>query len=274
MSKRYTIATRAIELISRNGRPLFCAYCGTETPSIGGSGMCANCELPLSASMDAVRASKPTQFSYASQISSKTSAGDYDGASKLCDAAYSDTKDSGYMYTKGIIYTKWSNDEAARISYDRSGFMEENTVHRSKATGFAAQARAAFAYVISQAAHSDSSTSADPYLIFLCQLKLHNLREAAEELKIIKKSGKPMQEAYAMMMLELNTGNPEAALKASDLLLKPDLFSINALYYVAEALADKKDYNTSRKLALELMGKLPKAKLKSLIWRIDKASTI
>jgi tetratricopeptide (TPR) repeat protein len=263
-----------LKLLEKKGEMLLCEYCGFQTPAIGNSGICSNCEMQVSYSDAALKSIKPSVYSHAQNIYNFVSAKRFDNARKECDAAYQETADLGYIYCKGLISIKASNSAQASIRYDRQGFMEENSVFRNAATKEAAAARGYFNSIISTTKMAGKDDSIPYYLIFLSNIKLHNIKEASETLKAIKSRNIPLLENYGNMILQLNSNSPESTILAAKKLLSEELFSINALYYIAEALADMGDYKKSIKLALALLEKLPKQQINRLIWRINSASSI
>ena len=260
--------------LAKNGRMLLCDHCGYRTISIGQAAVCSNCELPIFYSENALKASKPIVFSHASKIYSLVSARRFDEARKECDLAYTETGELGYVYYEGLISIMASNDAVDSIEYNKDGFMEENSAFRNTATKEAAAARRYFNFIINAATLAGNERSVPPYLLFVSHIKLHNLKEAYEALNLIKSRNTPLLENYAEMMLQINLGSPDSTISAAKKLLSKDAFSVNALYYISEALADKKHYKEARQIALALLDKLPKRQVNRLIWRINSASSI
>jgi tetratricopeptide (TPR) repeat protein len=259
--------------LEKNGLMLLCDYCGFQTFSLGHSAICSNCELPISHGEAALKASNPSAFSHAENIYKLVSAKRFDDARKECDAAYHAVADLGYIYYKGLISIKASNSAVESIRYDRQGFMEENSAFRNAAAKEAASARGYFNFIISTAKIAGRGDSVPQYLVFLSNIKLHNIKEASEALKAINPNNMQLQ-SYANMVMQLNAGSPESTISAAKKLLSENLFSINAMYYIAEALADRGNYKESREIALALLDKLPKPQINRLIWRINSALSI
>ncbi len=269
--------SKSMELALKSGRPLMCTYCGDETLCLNSRGFCSNCEMPVYLDRDSFREKQPSTFQIAVQFADNVNKGLLDEAAKNCDALSQASKDPAYLYEKGLILIKQSNKEVTLISYDRSGFMEENTAHRNNAARFASAARAALIGAIGGEASMPSGTkpaAAAAFVSFLSHIKLSNIREATSLQSTIEKIDPDYYGAYSKMMLELNLGHSDAALECAHKMLVKGSFSINALFYAALALLDKRNYGDAKRIGTMLKGHVPDNAIDLLMKEIAAGSTI
>ncbi len=263
----------ALDYAAKNGRLLMCRYCGEESTAIGGIAMCSNCELPVNTEKEALQ-SNATAFTAISKIKELMENSDYENAAKEYDAVYKSGKDPSYLYAEALLRIKQSNAQIAGIRYDRKGFMEENTAFRDNGAKLASAARGLLNDTIN-ACTKQMNEERPPlgvvYLAFLCHMKLSNLREAVVLLKVIEGIDSTYTGAYSRMMLDLNLHKPESVIRNAEQLLKPNSFSINALFYIAVALFDMKRYSDAKSIIVMLQPHLQNGQTMALASEIEEA---
>ncbi len=266
--------SRALEFVAKIGRRTTCNYCGADTMIVGHAGICSLCELPLAPGQGGARDAHAPQS--ISKITELAEANDYDGAASAYDALYKESKDPAYLYAEALLRIRQSNSQIAGIRYDRNGFMEENAGLRDNAAKFASAARGLLNDAISACSNylnEERPPISALYLSFICHMKLSNLREASVLAERINGIDSYLG-TYSRVMLEINLLEPGLALKDAELLLRPDSFSINALFYIAMALFDMKRYGDAGKVVGVLQPHLQSVQLSVLASEIEEAMKV
>ncbi len=245
-----------LEKAAGSGTVVACRYCGAATPVFGSIGVCHGCENVVSLSRDALAKRSSDIVAALDSINAQLASGMYDGATAAYDALYAKYADPALLYVEGLVCNMQSNHEVGLISYDREGFMEENTLHRDAAARHAARARLLFNKAISacNAVLSKESSPDVMFVAFLANIKLGNLRNAESLLGALTGSGSHYLSMYATMVLDSAAGRFDRVPADAERLMKPDAWSINAFFYMALALLKKGD----AKGALKLVGALKK----------------
>ena len=236
-------------------RPLMCAYCGTETPAIGGAAVCSNCECIAYMDREALQAKDPQLFSDLQEMNSRLGSSDYSGAVSVYDRMISTHKDPSYLYAKALVCIKHSNYGISNIRYDRVGFMEENTALRDAARDLELAAKQFLNSAVAAAAPDmelDKPPLGSSYAAFLSHIKLSDLRAAKYAMECINRVDSGYVGEYAQMVLESNLKRPDSAIRHAEALARPERFSINAFFYLAMALYDKGRYREAKSLAERL----------------------
>lgn len=264
-----------MELAEKSGRHTTCNYCGADTLIVGRAGICSCCELPIASDTAAVHGGAQAQPDIA-KVKELVEANDYDGAANAYDALYKESKDPAYLYAEALLRIRQSNAQISGIRYDRRGFMEENAIMRDNAAKFASAARGLLNDAISACSiylDEERPPISALYLSFICHIKLSNLREASVLAERINGIDGYLG-AYSRMLLEINLLEPGPALKDAELLLKPDSFSINALFYIAMALFDTKRYGESKAVIEMLQQHMQNGQTMALANEIDAAMRV
>lgn len=262
--------TRALDYAVKSGRRFACRYCGCESLAVGKVCVCSNCEMP-------VYPGDVHDFAGISQIKDMVEGGDYQDAMKAYDSIYQSSKDPAYLYAEALLCIKQSNLQVAGIRYNREGFMEENATMRDAAAKFASTARGMLNDAINACLpqlKGDRPPLGAAYTTFMCQVKLSNLREAGEASHLLDKIDSEYLGPYSRMVLNLNLNKYDEVVKDAEALLKSDSFSINAIFYIAMAFFDKKNYSESRKLAELLDSYLKSGQLDALKHELDEVVNV
>ena len=234
---------------------MMCTYCGVETPTIDNVGMCSNCESVVYVDAETLQTKDAQLFTELAAVNDRLSSFDYDGALAAYDSIIAAKKDPAYLYAKALVYIKYSNYSMSSIRYDRRGFMEENIPLKDKAISLAADARQLLTLALN-AAMADMGSDKPPlgiaYTAFLSAVKLSDLKAAGYAMEKINVSDSAYVGAYAAMVLGAELRKPDEALKHAGQLTGRARFSINAFFYIAQALYDKGRFAEAKRLAEEL----------------------
>lgn len=268
--------SRALEFAVKNGRKLMCQYCGDESLAVGRIGVCSSCELPVVSDLEALQANTQV-FAGIMEIKRLIADNDYDNAAKAYGELYTISKDQAYLYAEALLRIRQSNMQISGIRYDRPGFMEENSTLRDNGARLASIARG----LLNDAANACAPQLGEQraplgiaYLAFSCHIKLSNLREAAVLQQKIEGIDNSYMGVYSRMVLDINLGKPESAISSAERLLKPESFSINALFYISMALFDMKRYKDSKELLEMLQQHLQNGQTMMLAAEIDAATRV
>lgn len=268
--------SRALESAVKNGRKLMCQYCGEESLAVGRLGMCSSCELPVVSDLETLQASTQS-FAGIMNIKKLIADNDYDNAAEAYGELYTSSKDQAYLYAEALLRIRQSNMQIAGIRYDRPGFMEENSTLRDNGARLASVARGLLNDAVNACTPQLGEQRAPlgvAYLSFSCHVKLSNLREAEVLQQKIQGIDNSYIGIYSRMVLDTNLGKPESVIGNAERLLKPEAFSINALFYISMALFDMKRYKDSKELLEMLQPHIQNGQTMMLAAEIDAATHV
>jgi tetratricopeptide (TPR) repeat protein len=273
----YSRYTDLLEAVAEQANQLMCLYCGEETLTTGDIAVCSNCESLVYDTSSALRSKDATLFENLLEIKKGIVANDYDKVLALYDKLIAANKDPAYLYAKALVYIKYSNSQISSIRYDREGFMDENVPLRDTAAKYTSLARATLNESLNVSAVDIAGTKpplTSVYTTFLCQIKLTDFRGASNTLQIIKNMQNVYVAEYSAMVLESNLRHDDEALKHAEFLLEKGAFSVNAFFYIALALFDKKNYSEARKIADLLKKVMKNNSIDVLLYNIEQEVSI
>ena len=243
-----------LDKVAGSGVVVMCQYCGALTPTLGNLAICHSCESAISRDGDALARRSADMVEAIGTIKTQLAAYKYDDAMASYEALYAKYGDPALLYAEGLVCNACSNHEVSLISYAREGFMEENTLHRDEAARRAARARLLFNKSLNAytAALEKESSPATMYMAFLAHIKLGNLRAAESMLDGLAGSGSHYLHAYAKIVFNSASGRFGELAADAERLMKPDLWSVNAFYYMALALLKAHDSKAALKLVRAL----------------------
>lgn len=215
---------------------LICEYCDFETPSTDERCICFNCESFVHSTRTILERRDSPLLDSLDSIKSSLNDSKYVDAITVYDRLIKERNDPILMYASALVQIKYSNYEISMISYDKKGFMEENTQHRDMAAKLTSSAKRLLAKSIStiEAEISKAGNSTNLlYPLFLSQIKLGNYRGAQNSIQGLKKGENSYLANYAAMLLDVYMENYESAIRNADTLLEKGGFSINALFYIS-----------------------------------------
>ncbi len=245
---------KVLKTIGASASNLMCQSCGLLTPAIGQLGVCHSCESTISMSRDGMVKRSPDLVAALDGINADIKANRYDDAIAAYEALIKKDQDPSLVYAEALVYTRRSNYEIAQISYDREGFMEENTEHRNNAARYAAASRLLLnkAASLCNTALSENEAQGKRYTAFMAYVKLGDYKAARALLDAMAAEGDGYMHKYAAMVFCSATGRFDEMVMHAEELSKPSSFSINAFFYIALALLKRRE----RKQALRLLAAL------------------
>ena len=264
----------------KQSKLFFCTYCGAETPAVGGMCMCSNCESFVYMDRALAESKDSSLVGLLQSISEKVKNLDYDGAIAAYDTIIASNKDPNYFYAKSLIYIKYSNHVISQIRYDRDGFMEENTALRDRGAALMLTAKSLLNWAVYNAMpdmKDDKLSLNAAYMAFLAYIKLSDLKAAQHMLQKVKVFDSNYVGRYADVVLESNTESQtreEKLLAKAEALTSAKCFSINAFYYIALCLYDKRNYKECRELATHLKEVMSNSSIDYLIRKSDEQLSI
>lgn len=251
---------------------LMCQYCGVETLALGDTCMCSNCESMVTTTRAMLQNKDHVLLDTLDSINRNLGDMKYDVAMPLYDRLVLDRKDPSIMYAAAIAYLKYSNYEIMQIGYAKTGFMEDNTIHRDKAAKLASSAKRLITKSISLANAEISKGNGSLNLVynrFLAQVKIGSLRGAKDSLGLLQKMDNEYAYGYANMVFEARMERYDNALKIAETLTTQKSFSINAFYYIGLALFKKGKIKEAKTVLGALNGILKSSNLEALIFEIN-----
>ena len=132
----------------------------------------------------------------------------------------------------------YSNYEISHISYDRKGFMEENSTHRNRGSQLASKAKLLIAKGIHIATDDIDKGSASTdimYTLFLLQVKLGAMKGAEYMLHELNRIGGYVPE-YTNIVFNANMKRYNDMNRHADMMAKGNTPPLNVFYYIAFAL--------------------------------------
>ncbi len=251
---------------------LMCEYCGAETPSIGDSCFCSNCESIVTSDRAALAMKDHVLADSLDRINKSFASFDFEGAVGTYESLLKERKEPQLMYAAAIAYLRYSNHEISEIGYMNTGFMEANTAHRDRAALLASTAKKWLAKSVSTANSEIAAGARSPamqYAKFLSHMKMQNMRAASEALKELKGMGNEYIYRYAAMVLDSGVQEFGNLLKDSEALMARGMFSVNAFYYAALALFKKNRPKDARELLASLNGVIKSGNMDALLLEIN-----
>ncbi|MGC8568243.1 MAG: hypothetical protein ACP5RP_00350 [Candidatus Micrarchaeia archaeon] len=229
------------KLVSANNKEAQCPYCGAENHASSDITICFNCELPFSIS-------EPAKYLIPFGSSEAEVMAAYE---KLLE----DSKDPLLAYAYGVYLLNISNKIKEGISYEKKGFMEDNSDIENSSKLAYAKARLFFskaAYLSESYIKAGEASPQHIYAMLVSYLKLGNMRAAAYAYEKLKgMSNAPMLVDYSSMLMSSANKNAKELAKNSTSVLNKFLI-FNSFYYLAYARYISKDTKTAEHL-LEML---------------------
>lgn len=254
-----------------------CMYCGLETPALGDMAICSNCENIVYMNRSSLAKREQDLISKLDSINESINKSDFHVAISTYDKIVSERLEPTFLYAEALLYIKYSNYEISQISYDKPGFMDENTKRRDSATKQASTAKKFLEKAIFMARTEIAAGNASlntVYALFLAQRKIGNMRGAREAMELLDRLGKEFITGYVSMVYETEMKNFDKAIAHAESLVGQNDFSINAFYYIAYALFKKGKRNDAKILLETLKPSIASRNVEALINDIDSLSTI
>jgi hypothetical protein len=217
-------------------RPVTCEFCGAETLSGGSVTFCSNCESIVGTESKTMESSNPALSSAIVSIRSAVLKNDFESASAAYDELLMVRQSPQLLYARGLMLTEYSNYTVSQISYDGEGFMERNSELRRKGSLLISEAKRLIAKSLSMSEKdaNEAPTAYVFYRMFLCSLKMNDLRAANDTLgRISKLANDDTVAAYARIAFDTYVGRNKEAERGLDRLLKTGNAPANAFYYAA-----------------------------------------
>lgn len=266
-----------LKSLENSHRTLLCSYCGCETPSIGGRCICSNCESFVDSTRVALERKNHVLLEMLGNINAYVRDSKYDDAIAVYEKLVSINKDPGLMYAESLLYLQYSNHELAKISYDRAGFMEENSLHRDRAAKLASSSKRLLAKGISIAESEISNGNSSPiilYSLFLCQMKMENYRGAQKSVRELEAGGSKYLAAYASMLFHAEIGQYKNAVADAESLLDGKNFSVNVLFYIGLTKFKEGHTKDAKRILVALAGLAPSKEIGAMIAKIEEQESI
>ncbi len=233
---------RMFDAAEKNSRSFMCQFCGAYTPAINSQGICHACENVISSDRAALVKNSSDACAILDNYNKQVASSDFDAALKTYDSLLAKYPAPNYTYVKALTYISYSNYELSKIRYDLPGFMEENSIHKAKASSLFSSAKLLLNKAIFDAAKQATShpgqqaTYGTSYLMFLAAAKLGDIAAAKSYLGKLKASGNTYLSTYAETVFNSHIGDFKALLSSADSILRSKDFPINVFYYISYAL--------------------------------------
>lgn len=268
-AEEYTRILRDIEKIAS---PFICEYCGTETSGRGAMCMCSNCESIVMTTRSILEKKDHVLLDSLNTINKDMADSKYGDALALYEKLIAERKEPQLMYAAAIAYLKYSNHEIMQIGYMRMGFMEENTMHRDKASKLVSSAKKLLARSIS-IANAEIGKGNRPlnlvYNRFLAQIKMNSIKGAKDSIEILSKIGNEYVYNYAQMVFDASRGKYDDTIRIAEKLVGEKAFSVNAYYYIGLALFKKRRFKDANTVLSALNSIVKSSNLEILIFEVN-----
>lgn len=262
---------KLLKAVEKSGGMLVCTSCGAETLSAGGMSVCSNCESLVHTTRKSLSSSNPDLLNSLDAINKSLSDGDFDSAIATYDGM--ESEDPSLLYAEALVYIRYSNHEISSISYGRKGFMEENAVHRSKASRLVSMSKLLVTKAISMA-NKEIESGSKPldmvYTLFLLQTKLGQLRSAGSTLQELGGMGNAYVQEYANLVFSTSAKKYDEALKRAETMMAANHLPLNAFYYASFALFKKGMLRESAVLLGELQHMMNSTNVETLLEEIKR----
>jgi tetratricopeptide (TPR) repeat protein len=269
--------TKYLAVLFNAHRKLICIYCGTKTAAVSEMCMCSNCENIARYDSRTFSSMDPMLESSLRTIQETIAEERYDDAIAEYEKLEQYKDDPALLYAKALAYIKYSNHENAKISYDRSGFMEDNAAVMERSLSLASTAKAllakSIAFALQEIAQGNGSLS-NTYALLLAQLKFGELKGAKESLNEIEKLGNPLVYNYALMLFESHMKNYEKMMEHADEIIRSDDVLVNAFFYAGLALLKLGRRDDAEKLLAAVGGMFSSGTVPALIEEILSSEAI
>jgi tetratricopeptide (TPR) repeat protein len=263
---------KLLKVVEDSGSMLMCTSCGVETLSLGSIGVCSNCESLIYTTRNSMAGTNPDLLNSLEVINKSVSDGDFELAIATYDSIGSQRP--SLLYAEALVYIKYSNREVSNINYGRKGFMEENAVHRSKASNLISKSKRLITKAISLATEEMNSGTGSldtVYALFLLQTKLGRLKSASGTLQVLNGMGNTYLNEYAGVVFSTSAKRYDDALKRADAMMVVNHLPLNTFYYASLALFKKGMLSESTALLERLQHLMSSTNVESLLEETKRA---
>ena len=258
-------------------RPVICASCGSETLTGSDITFCSNCESVVGAESRSLESGDPSLFSSLNAIRTSVAKGDFEAAGAVYDQLLKDKPSPQLLYAFGMMKIEHSNHVVSQIRYDGDGFMEHNAELRIRGSLLISDAKRLIAKCISLSTKeaAEASSVYVLYRMFLCDLKMNDLRSAGVRLARIQDLDKDgLVGTYARVVLDSNAGLNGDAGKGLETLFKSKNPPVNAFYYAAFNTFKLGDSKGAERLAVRAGNLLDDSKRARFLKEIEQSEQI
>lgn len=232
-------------------RHFVCEFCGAETLTGGAPALCSNCESVVGSEIKSMQGSNPELLSQIESLRTAVLRGDFDVAAAVYDQMMKDRQSPQLLYARGLMCIEHSNYVVSQIDYSGEGFMEQNAELKEKSAKLVSEGKKliAKALSVSEMEMKEAPSAYGFYRMFLCALKINNLRAASAYLKEITKLDKAGTLAsYAKIVLDTQGGLYGDAERELGRLAKAKSPPANAFYYATFVAFKRGDHSGARHL--------------------------
>ena len=254
-----------------NAKRQACGYCGNENAAASNVWVCAYCESANFLSTLSLKQSDEALMGALSNAIGAMIDDDYEAAAAEYDKIAVRSPDPQTLYGQAVFYFAYSNNEVASIRYDRPGFMEENAMHREKASAMHSKALrilSKVSYLCDKSAKEAHMDAALGFTFFMASVKMGDLKTARRAIDIIEVYGNTFLGSYARMVFGAELGQYADVVVHAQELLKADNFSPNAYYYTAWALFKYGRANDARRMFRALEGQIQSNSISAMVERL------
>jgi len=246
----------------------YCAYCGTSNSIYGSFTICGKCEGLTSESKLSTKGSDYVQALLS--IRSHMNKQEYDESIKEYDALFNATKEPMLLYAEALACIEYSNYVVSKVSYDKPGFMESNSMLKHNASDLVSKAKLLLAKCASMLRLElmSDKTPMNMYNLFITYLKFGDLAAAHDAMLALKNLDSSLYE-YASMLIDAETNNIDSMLEHAEKLIKANWQPHAVLYYAAYALFKKKHIKESKIILKNISSIIKSSSAEQLEWHVE-----
>ncbi len=254
---------------------MMCIFCGNDNTAYVDPWICAFCESTVYNAIASAAAKDKTLMKSIESINGYVENGEYKPAADLYATIVEKNGNPQYLYAAALLDIAHSNDEVARIRYDRHGFMEENAEHRIEASRLMSNAKLLFNRAIFRIKGLAGTAQITPdmaFTAFMSSIKSGNLRAAKTYMEYL--TAVHQLNDYANMVMSAELGRFDDLYRYADKLLDKNVFMAGALYYVAWGMFKQKRYRESERILNALSQVVRSKSVAALLKDIDDTKKI
>lgn len=213
---------------------VLCEFCGAETLTANPVAFCSNCESAIGTQTKTMEGSSPAIFSMLESIRTAVLRNDFENAGQIYDKLLKQRHSPQLLYAKGVMQIQHSNYIVSQIRYDGMGSIEHNLKLREKGVALFSEAKRLIARSRSESEIEarEAPSAYAFYRVFLCDLKMGDLKGASGNLKRISELDKQGTiTSYAKIVLESSGSLYKEAEKTLDEIANVQTPPANAFYY-------------------------------------------
>ncbi len=218
-------------------RHVVCEFCGAETLAAGAIAFCSNCESVVGSDARTLEGSNPVLFSSIALIRTAVLRKDFGIAAAAYDMLMKGRPSPQLLYARGIMCIEHSNHVVSQIRYGGGeGALERNSSLREKAAQLVSEGKTLIAKSLSMSEKEarEAPSAYAFYRMFLCALKLGNLRAAqvySNRIAGLDREGEIAR--YAKIVMNVQGGLYSVAEKELEAAVRRGSPAANAFYYAA-----------------------------------------